>query len=175
MIFQVYPPEINAKWLTGHGIDSMRDAREKWRTLARNLAQAHKSIEARLPHVARAWQGPAATQLDEVRSGYLPWLREVAEDASRTYAGMCGVIKAYELAVARMVPVETIELNYAMRLSLAKSSVLAPNALAKIAGLEQQYLQFWENNARVMDTYALATTYGVNKLPQWQWAPKLTK
>jgi PPE family len=141
MTFATLPPEINSgRMCTGPGSGSMTEAAAAWDKLA---AQLYARL-ADYRSVTRDITGFAP---------YLAWLDATAAGAAHAAAQAATAAKAFESALAGIVPLAVVEANRAQWISLGSTNCLGQLAPV-IADTEAEYDQMWARDAAAMNTYA---------------------
>lgn len=141
MNFATLPPEVNSgRMCAGPGPGSMTDAAAAWDKLAARLY-------SRLADYRSVTRGMAEAD------PYKDWLDATAARAALAATQAGTAAKAFESALAAMVPLAVVEANRAQWISLALTNCLGQLAPA-IADTEAEYDRMWARDAAAMHTYA---------------------
>ncbi|ALL56303.1 PPE family protein [Mycobacterium haemophilum] len=174
MYFGALPPEVNsANMYAGAGADSMYAAANDWQDLASELNIAATGFDGVFCALQREWLGPTAIRMAEAALPYKWWLwavwRHVIVSAKQTLI----LAEAYEAAFEMTVPPEYIAWNRAELQTLIADNAFGQN-VAAIAGLEEQYDEFWAQDVEAMDTYATRALDALSAVTPFKTAPQIT-
>ncbi|ALL56202.1 PPE family protein [Mycobacterium haemophilum DSM 44634] len=152
--FAALPPEVNAaKLANGAGWNSTENAGEAWRALADKLAITRADMRNALDALAAGWWSRAAAQMMAEACAYNTWLYGLEYRARQVGDRADAYWHAYARARAAMVSLQDIQVNRNRCALLVNGNIGGKNTPA-IASFEDQYEEYWETNARAMNTYA---------------------
>ena len=157
MNFATLPPEINSgRMSVGPGSVPMTEAAAAWDKLAARLYARLADYRSVTSKLATAWQGAARR--------YIDWLDCTAARAAHAATQAAAAAKAFESALATVVPEPVIAANRAQRASLASGNCLGQLG-PLIADIEAEYDQMWVRDAAAMNAYAVASADAVLVTP----------
>ncbi|OSC39517.1 hypothetical protein B8W66_16700 [Mycobacterium decipiens] len=172
--YAAIPPEENARrFFAGPGPYSVGRAGMAWRRLADDLYTAACDINRALTTLTGAWQSKAATEMTQAAAPYLAWLNDTAKRASSTAALASCTVDAWQWAARSMVPTETVAANVAWRKQLYQTNHLGQN-FHEIACCEAEYQNYWDTNARTMESYRGVVEFDMRWVQPFVEAPKIT-
>lgn len=157
MKFATVPPEINSGRMSAcPGSGSMTEAAAAWDELAARLYDRLADYRSVTSKLTADCQGAA--------KHYIDWLDRTAEQAAHTATQAAAAAKAFESALATVVPLPVVEVNRAQRVSLASANCLGQFS-PLIAEVEAEYDQMWLRDAAAMNAYANAAADAVLVTP----------
>jgi PPE-repeat protein len=148
------PPEINSERMYGGpGPGSMTEAVTAWERLATRLYAAAADYRAVTSKLAARSEGAAAAAITQSAAPYINWLTTTATQAEHAATQAMAAARAYDSALAAMVPPPVIEANRAYRTELAKTNCLGQTSPA-IAETDAVYERMWAQDTEAMYSYA---------------------
>lgn len=148
------PPEINSERMyAGPGSGSMTEAVTAWERLATRLYAAAADYRAVTARLFARFECAGATAITKAAAPYIDWLTATAMRAEHAASQATAAVRAYEAALAEMVPPAVIEANRAQLAELAKANCLGQTSPA-IAETEAVYERMWAQDTDAMYSYA---------------------
>lgn len=164
--FGSLPPEINSgRMYCGAGSAPLVTAAAAWNAPADELrltASSFRSVVATL--VVSEWQGLASTAMEATAARYSTWVNTAAAHAEQTAVQALAAARAYEAAVAAVVPPPTITANRERLKTLISTNILGQNN-PTIAFTEAEYDQMWAQDAAAMYGYASSSATATRLSP----------
>ncbi|WP_168162504.1 PPE family protein [Mycobacterium haemophilum] len=150
--FNLLPPEVNVKNISGPGSNPMRTAVAAWDDLARELANAAAQWKFQLQATDAWFRGPAARKFVAAADLYNRWLNTHIETATEIAMYLNKAAYAYDIAVHSMAPTASIVANRSSAWTLKATNLLG-QFTTKIMELDQAYQEMWVQNAEAMNQY----------------------
>ncbi len=149
------PPEVNSALMyAGAGSTPLQAAASAWNSLSAELSSAAADYDTVVTRLAsEEWLGTSSTAMASAVQPYVSWMSNTAAQAETAATQARAAAAAYEQAFAATVPPPLIAANRAELTSALQTNVLGQNSNI-IAQLEQQYSEFWAQDAATMYQYA---------------------
>jgi PPE-repeat protein len=149
------PPDItSALMYAGSGSTSLQAAASAWNSLSAELSSAAADYDTVVTRLAsEEWLGSSSTAMANAVQPYVQWMSNTAAQAETAATQARAAAAAYEQAFAATVPPPLIAANRAELTQALSTNVLGQNSNI-IAQLEQQYSEFWAQDAATMYQYA---------------------
>lgn len=149
------PPDItSALMYAGSGSTSLQAAASAWNSLSAELSSAAADYDTVVTRLAsEEWLGPSSTAMANAVQPYVQWMSNTAAQAETAATQARAAAAAYEQAFAATVPPPLIAANRAELTQAVQTNVMGQNS-SIIAQLEQQYSEFWAQDAATMYQYA---------------------
>ena len=149
------PPDItSALMYAGSGSTSLQAAASAWNSLSAELSSAAADYDTVVTRLAsEEWLGPSSTAMANAVQPYVQWMSNTAAQAETAATQARAAAAAYEQAFAATVPPPLIAANRAELTQALQTNVMGQNSNI-IAQLEQQYSEFWAQDAATMYQYA---------------------
>jgi PPE-repeat protein len=172
--FGTLPPEVTSTRLyAGAGATSMITASSAWNSLAAELNSAAMGYENVITQLSsEEWLGAASQKAVQALTPYVTWVKTTAAEAEHAAQQLSSAAAAFEAAFSGAVPPPLIAQNRALLAQAKATNTLGQNT-GVIAQLESQYGHFWEQDARIMYTYA-AQSANATKVTPFKSAPEVT-
>ena len=161
----LYPPEINAgRYDAGLGPATWIAATAEWTLMAAMVAEAIAALGLQVGSITGQWEGLASQRTSAVSVPFIQWLNEMSGIATLNAQRSLGVVQAYGVGRATMVPTPIIIANrIAARTAQVLGAMGAVNT--EMVRLEIEYSAFWSQNASVMTSYDTAVTAATAPTP----------
>jgi len=165
MHFATQPPEVNSERMySGPGSESMMSAATAWDGLAAQLYDMAAQYTSAISQLARRWRGQTATAVAQAATPHIAWLNAAAAHAELAATQAGAAARAYESALAAMVPPALIDANRAQRRSLVSTDRLGQTGPA-IADAEAAYERMWAQDTEALYAYAGASAGAATVAP----------
>lgn len=166
-----YPPEMNAfRMESGVGAPTWIASAEMWALFAGLTGEAIAVMMAEIASLTANWNGPAAIQLTMATGPHFAWLGLMEAIAAFNAMSCFAVVEAYALATGTMIPVPVITANRVAELTAEATNFFGINE-GLILFLNQQYGQYWVENATNMVTYDEAVSIATIPKPSFPPPP----
>jgi PPE-repeat protein len=149
------PPDVtSALMYAGSGSTSLQAAASAWNSLSAELSSAAADYDTVVTRLAsEEWLGQSSSAMASAVQPYVQWMGNTAAQAETAATQARAAAAAYEQAFAATVPPPLIAANRAELTQALQTNVLGQNSNL-IAQLEQQYSEFWAQDAAMMYQYA---------------------
>ncbi len=149
------PPDVtSALMYAGSGSTSLQAAASAWNSLSAELSSAAADYDTVVTRLAsEEWLGQSSSTMASAVQPYVQWMGNTAAQAETAATQARAAAAAYEQAFAATVPPPLIAANRAELTQALQTNVLGQNSNL-IAQLEQQYSEFWAQDAAMMYQYA---------------------
>lgn len=174
MHYTLLAPEDNSRNIrTGADAGPLIAAAQGWERVSEEMcAEVAKPFEEMLKTLQEQWSSPSANRMTEAAEPFRKWLQNLIDQLRETHEQTWCLWDAYNAARGDMVRLETIELNR-IRRNLAiqndRFGIGVNNAL--IARFEEEYMEFYYENVKVMRTYDTAVDNTLTKMTKMTWEP----
>lgn len=148
-----YPPELNAGRIeTGVGEPTWVASAGMWTTFASLVGEAMAAWAAEVAAIAANWQGSAPIQLTAVTAPFMAWLMEMEAVAAANALACYGVSEAFAIVNGSLIPTPAVNANRISEMIAEATNFFNINS-GLILFLNQQYGQYWTQNAGAMLSY----------------------
>ena len=149
------PPDVtSALMYAGSGSTSLQAAASAWNSLSAELSSAAADYDTVVNRLAsEEWLGQSSSAMASAVQPYVQWMGNTAAQAETAATQARAAAAAYEQAFAATVPPPLIAANRAELTQALQTNVLGQNSNI-IAQLQQQYSEFWAQDAAMMYQYA---------------------
>lgn len=137
---------------TGVGTATWASSAAMWTTFAGLVTEAMAVMAAELGTITANWHGVAPAKLSAAMAPFLGWLGQMNAVAAANALSCLGVAEAFAVANGGLIPVPAVNANRVSEMIAEATNFFNING-GLILFLNQQYGQYWAQNATTMLTY----------------------